>query len=130
MPTPSGKPRGRPPMSCDKLDGKIQARKTPKGKNTLLTKCRGRNEHITKPCKVDKGNCIMKSSTMKCKDANMPRGSLSKGEQRQAITKRCNKVSVDTGLKCKVSQKTGKCGDATAAAYKRKNNLRTGKLLA
>mgnify|MGYP006139264255 CR=1 FL=1 len=109
-------PRGRPPMSCDKLDEKILARKTQKGKNTLLKKCSDRNEHATKPCKVNNGKCVMNTKSsdkimQKCKDANIARGSLSKGEQRKQITKRCNTLSINTGLSCKVTQKTGKCGN-------------------
>jgi len=129
--------RGRPPMSCDKLNGKIEARVTLKGKTTMRTKCTGRESHQLKPCKLtDNGACKSKSpmkpkspQIKTCTDANTPRGTKSKVDHRAFISSRCkvaDKQLNKKGVTCKVNQKTGRCRNSVVAKDKKKLMLKTG----
>jgi hypothetical protein len=123
-------------MSCDKLNGKIEARVTLKGKTTMRTKCTVRESHQYKPCKLAKsGECHTKIKTppaktpqmKKCADANTPRGKKTKGEHHSATLRSCKLATqqlAKTGVTCKVSMATGKCGNTVLAAKKRNLMLR------
>jgi hypothetical protein len=58
-PNEASNPRGRPPMSCKKLNEKIDARVTIQGKTTMRKKCTVRENHQSKPCKLNNlGECV------------------------------------------------------------------------